>query len=136
MSRAAMVELLQAGLSDRAIALQLHVHRRRVRDLRAELGLPKRKPGRPPSSPEGAFWRRAVPTSDGHLLWPHASSTLRTGHEGARESVARIAFRIRYRREPVGQVRAGCDQPGCIHPRHVEDQPMRQQYTAIFGTAA
>lgn len=136
MSRAEIVKLLLAGHSDRSIAIRLRVHRSRARDLRAELGLPKRKPGRTPASPEDAFWQRAVPTGDGHLLWPHATSTIRTGHEGPRISVARVAFRLGNKREPVGKVTTGCDQPGCIHPQHVEDRLMRQQYAAIFGTAA
>ncbi|WP_394436193.1 hypothetical protein [Streptomyces sp. SGAir0957] len=136
MIRAAIEELLHAGYSDKAIERQLHVSRRRARDLRAELGLPQHKPGPTPSgSPEDRFWRLAQPVDGGHLLWPHAANTLRLGHEGPKASIRRIAFRIRWGREPVGQVRAGCDHDGCVHPDHVEDQPMREQFRAIFGGA-
>jgi hypothetical protein len=48
----------------------------------------------------------------------------------------RIAFQIRHGREPVGYVKPGCEFDGCVHPDHVEDQPMRDQYAAIFGAAA
>jgi hypothetical protein len=48
----------------------------------------------------------------------------------------RIAFQIRWGREPVGYVKPGCEYDGCVHPEHVEDQPMREQYAAIFGAAA
>ncbi|MEU8829411.1 hypothetical protein [Streptomyces sp900116325] len=133
MSRAAIVELLHAGYSDKAIARQVHTHRNKVRDLRHELGLPVHQPGPTPSGAEDLFWRQAQPTPDGHLLWPGTARTVRTGHEGARRSVGQIAFRIRHHRDAVGYVTAGCEVAGCIHPNHVEDQPMRQQYAAIFG---
>ncbi|MGW8679579.1 hypothetical protein ACWGNN_00670 [Streptomyces sp. NPDC055817] len=136
MTRAAITELLHAGYSDKAIERQLHVSRRRARDLRAELGLPQHKPGPTPSgSPAEVFWRRAQPTADGHLLWP-AYSTERGAwirHGGQRHSVHRVAFGLANNREPVGHVETGCDQPGCVHPSHVEDQVMRDQYRAIFG---
>lgn len=137
-TRADVVELLHAGWSDKRIARELHMDRRRVRDARHELGIPAHKPGpTPAASPEDIFWRRAQPTDDGHLMWPAYSTTYgaHISHAGRRHSVWRIAFRIKYGREPVGKVRTGCDQPGCVHPAHVEDQPMRQLAAAIFGAA-
>lgn len=137
MTRAAITELLHAGWSDKAIARQLHVGRPRVRAVRAELGLPQHKPGPTPAATvDDLFWRRAQPTDDGHLLWPHASIGIRAGHDGPRVTAARVAFRIGNGREPVGKVTTGCDRPGCIHPAHVEDRPMRATYTAIFGAAS
>lgn len=135
-TRAAIEELLYAGHSDKAIERQLHVSRRRARDLRAELGLPQHKPGpTPSSSPEEVFWRRVQPTDDGHLLWPTyaASHGSVIRHGGRRHSVHHIAFGIAHERQPVGHVETGCDQTGCVHPQHVEDQPMRDTYRAIFG---
>lgn len=134
---AAIRELLLAGHSERAIARRLNTSTRRVQRIRLEHGIPAHKPGPTPAgSHEDAFWRRAVPTDDGHLLWPNPTRDVRTGHEGPKETAGRIAFRIRHRREPVGKVLADCDQLGCIHPDHVADQPMRDTYRAIFGTAA
>ncbi|MFE7237242.1 hypothetical protein [Streptomyces sp. NPDC057580] len=136
----AIVELLNAGYSDKAISRQLHINQRRAKAVREELGLPTHKPGMAPSSAEDLFWRRAVHTDDGHLLWPGSARTIRTGHQGARRSVAQIAFRIRHGRDPIGKAIAGCGTTGCIHPAHVEDQPMRDQlsdqYRAIFGELA
>ncbi|WP_328632063.1 hypothetical protein [Streptomyces sp. NBC_00356] len=138
-TRAAIEELLRAGHSDKAIERQLHVSRRRARDLRAELGLPQHKPGpTPSSSPEEVLWRRAQFTADGHLLWPAYSAEHGAWirHGGQRHSVHRVAFGIAHDREPVGHVETGCEQPGCVHPQHVEDQTMRETYRAIFGEVA
>jgi hypothetical protein len=135
--RAAIVELLLAGHSERAIARQAGTSTRRVQAIRLELGLPAHKPGPTPAgSHEDLFWRRVQHTDDGHLLLPGATGDIRAGHEGRKEAAARIAFRIRHQREPVGNVRADCGTPGCVHPEHVADQPMREQYRAIFGKAA
>jgi hypothetical protein len=136
-STAAIQELLLAGHSNGAIVRQLNVSHARVKDIRAELGLPVHKPGPSPAgSPEDRFWRLAEFTDDGHLLWPTDKKQVRTGHRGRRHSVLRVAFRIRHRREPVGQVNTDCGRRGCVHPEHVADQPMRKTYAAIFGTAA
>lgn len=134
---AAIRELLLAGHSNKAIARRLNLRAERAQAIREELGLAAHKPGpKPAGSHEDAFWRRAVPTGDGHLLWPNPTRDVRTGHEGRKETAGRIAFRIRHRREPVGKVLPDCGQPGCVHPDHVADQPMRNTYRAIFGKAA
>lgn len=127
-------ELLLAGHSN-AYIVRLGVSQARVKRIRADLGLPVHKSGPTPAgSIEDLFWRRAQPTDDGHLLWPGTTGELRT--TAGKEKAARVAFRIRYRREPIRQVLPDCGQPGCVHPDHVADQPMRQQYAAIFGKAA
>lgn len=133
----AIEELLRAGWSDRAIARQVHVRNTRVGEIRAQLGLPAHKPGPTGAgSYEDLFWRHAQPTDDGHWIWPNATANLRISHEGPKQTASRIAFRIRYRREPVGYVKPGCGMDGCVHPGHVEDQAMREQYAAIFGEVA
>ncbi|MFB6776548.1 hypothetical protein ACFCX0_03755 [Streptomyces sp. NPDC056352] len=129
----AIVGLLQAGHSNKAIGRQLQINQRRVQAVREELGLPTHKPGMAPSSAEDLFWRRAVHTDDGHLLWPGTSGRVHGGPDGTRPYVTHVAFRIRHGRDPIGKAIAGCDTTGCIHPAHVEDQPMRDQYRAIFG---
>lgn len=134
MPNAAIVELLHAGHSDKAIARQLHVHRRKVRAARLDLGLPAHKPGPTPSNAEDLFWRRTQPTNDGHLLWPGPGRQIRGGDN--RVSAYQLAFRIRHDRPAIGAVTTGCGRDGCVHPDHVEDQPMRQQYKAIFGGVA
>ena len=135
-TRAAIVELLHAGHSNKAIARHVHIRASSVREVRDHLGLPPHRPGPTPSSAEDHLWRRAIPTDDGHLDWPATDPRIRTGHQGERRRAGQIAFRIGNGRDPVGKVTAGCDHPGCIHPQHVEDEPMRQQYAAIFGKAA
>lgn len=133
-----VVELLRDGLSDKAIARQLHIHRRKIRVTRAALGMPIHKPGPTVSNAEDVFWRRAQPTDDGHLLWPGPARQIGSGTN--RTSVYQLAFRLRHQRPATGHVRTGCDRPGCVHPNHVQDQPMRQQLdslaAAIFGGRA
>lgn len=134
MSRAAIEELLRAGWSDRAIGRHVHAHVTRIKHIREQLGLPPHQPGpSPAASLPDAFWRRAEPATGGHLLWP---GTRRVAAGDQRDSPARVAFRIGNAREPVGKVTAGCGRPGCVHPRHVEDEQMRTQYAAIFGAAS
>jgi hypothetical protein len=135
--RADIAELLHAGLPDRAIARQLHVDAKTVAAARAHLRLPKAKGGhKPAATPEDLFWRRVKPTSDGHLLWDGYRSkdgTLGLRHGGRFYTAHRLAFQIANNREPVGRVTGGCERAGCVHPRCVEDQPMRDTYAAIFG---
>ncbi|WP_330173041.1 hypothetical protein OG875_05180 [Streptomyces sp. NBC_01498] len=133
MSRAAIAELLQAGLTTKAIARRIHVHTRTITAVRRELDLPPARPGPKPSAPEAIFWRRTRPTDDGHLLWTAPGRQLRGGDN--KVSVYRVAFRIGNQRDPVGNVMTGCGRNRCVHPAHVEDQPMREQYKAIFGEA-
>ncbi|MFI8872408.1 hypothetical protein [Streptomyces sp. NPDC055243] len=138
-TRNAIIELLYAGHSDKAIERQLHVSRRRARDLRAELGLPQHKPGhKAAASPDDLFWRRAQPTDDGHLLWPGYSTEHGASirHGGRKHSVHRIAWDQAHTREPIGHVTTGCGVTGCVHPRCVEDQEMRDTFRAIFQGAA
>lgn len=77
-----------------------------------------------PRTLEEKWWSRTVPTSDGHLMWTGAPDMR---WQGRVHKSTRIAFRIGHGREPIGYVRPDCGTPGCIHPRHVEDQPGRQR---------
>jgi hypothetical protein len=142
--RADVASLLHAGLSDRAIARELHTDARAVATARQVLGLPRVKSGsKPAASPEDAFRSRTRETDGGHLTWTgHVNNTgtpaLR--HGGRLLSAYRIAFRIRTGREPVGYARPGCGRPGCVAPDHIDDQPARDRnnatFNALFGGAS
>jgi hypothetical protein len=137
--RSDVAELIDAGYGDRTIARRLAITQPSVARARTILGLDPGRPGpKATSTVDDLFWRRAEPTADGHLLWP--TYTPRNGavikHGGIRHSVHRVAFRIGNGREPEGRVTTGCGVEGCVHPRCVEDQPMRNQYNLIFGEAA
>ncbi|MFH8717280.1 hypothetical protein [Streptomyces zaomyceticus] len=137
--RTDIADLLRAGHSVGEIVSTLKVDAITVRAARQALGIPPRKPGPAPENIEVTFRRRAQATPDGHLIWTGASYALST-LDGASLSALRYAFRQRYGRAPVGHVRPGCGTPRCVHPNHVEDQPMREelatQLAAIFGSAA
>lgn len=136
-TRNAIIQLLHAGHSDKAIARELHIRSSRIADIRRQIGLPAHKPGPTgATSYEELFWRRAIPTDDGHLIWPNTTTAIRIAHEGTKRSAYRIAFSLAHAREPVGHVMTGCGITGCVHPRHVEDQQIRDNYQAIFGNQA
>ncbi|MZE53783.1 hypothetical protein GTY86_35735 [Streptomyces sp. SID5770] len=129
-----VAQMLLAGHSQREISQALHVGYRQVRTAREALGLPPRKPGPTAEAIEVTFARRTRATDDGHLIWDGHDLGIRST-DGAHSSAARYSFRRRYGRNPVGKVLPGCGVRHCVHPDHVEDQPMRQQYAAIFGGA-
>lgn len=131
-----VLALLRAGHTNVAIARQLHIRTVRVSDIRKAAGLAAVKPGPQGATAVERFQKIAQPTDDGHLLWPQAGPIRPLGEGRRRSDPADVAFRIGNGRDPIGRVETGCDQPGCIHPQHVEDQPMRDQYRAIFGKAA
>ncbi|MGA5506858.1 hypothetical protein [Streptomyces umbrinus] len=147
--RADIAELLLAGHSDTAIARQLNVDRVcTVAPARAHLGLPKAKSGRKPAAtPEDLFWRRVQPVEDGHILWTgHLNNGGAHGgcpvmrHGGKLLTAYRVAFRIRYGREPEGHVTPTCERHLCVSPHHVEDRVIRERtkatFAAIFGASA
>jgi hypothetical protein len=78
-------------------------------------------------SVEAQWAARTIEVPGGHLDWV-GGPWLRWN--GTLYRPARIAFRIRTGREPVGQVRPECGRPGCVAPGHVEDQPGRQRNRA------
>jgi hypothetical protein len=138
--RADVVELLEAGRSARSIARELHIDTKAVRAARNLLHLPTAKRGpRPAGSAEDLFWRRVQPIDGGHMLWTGGTTngcpTLR--HAGQRTTAYRIAFKIRYKREPEGKVTVACDRKLCVSPHCVEDRVIRERtahtYAAIFG---
>lgn len=74
------------------------------------------------ASVEEKFEARTVRVEGGHLTWTGANYL---AWKGVLLKPARVAFRIRTGREPVGYVRPDCGLAGCVEPTHVEDQPGR-----------
>jgi hypothetical protein len=124
------------GLSDTAIGKALRTNPRRVKQIRAAYDLPK--PTRSGPTLHEAWQARTREVDGGHLEWTgyvHVTSpALR--HQGRLFMARRVAFQVANQRDPLGDVRPGCDLPGCVAPAHVEDQLMRDQYNAIFGEVA
>lgn len=134
-ARARITELLHAGHSDRAIGRQLHCDPRTVATIRANLGLPKSRPGiKPAATIEALFHARTQPASGGHLRWtgytdPHRTPIFR--YRGRIHSAYRVAFRIRTGRDPVGNALPTCDYDGCVQPAHVGDRVTRHNQAAM-----
>lgn len=127
-----IVRMLRAGQSMRAVQDALGVSNTVVRRIRQQEGIPLHAPGPKAETIEETFARRVQATADGHLVWPGGSLAINT-LDGANMSVRRWVFRKRYGRQPVGKVTADCGVPFCVHPDHIEDRTMRDQYAAIFG---
>ncbi|MFI6639981.1 hypothetical protein [Streptomyces sp. NPDC050504] len=133
--------LLREGLTDMAVAARLGVAASGVGRARAALGIPPHRRGRPAApSAEALFRARTTPAAGGHLHWAgyRTADGVPVARWRGRGLGARgVAFRIRYGRDPVGYVKAGCGDDECVHPGHVEDRPMRERnqaaYRAIFG---
>ncbi|MGW8326526.1 hypothetical protein ACWGLE_01320 [Streptomyces sp. NPDC055897] len=140
--RTDVAELLRAGVPLIQIVRTLHVATITVQRTREALGLPAPSTTRTdlPATLEEAFYQRTEDLPDGHRRW--IGTRLTAGHlsfnfQGHKHRAYPTAFRIRWGREPVGNVRPGCDVEDCITPAHVEDRPMRDKnratYAAIFG---
>ncbi|MFE9127021.1 hypothetical protein ACFYOF_16650 [Streptomyces sp. NPDC007148] len=139
-----ITELLHAGLPETHIAAQLHVSNKRVAAVRISLGLPAPSRGRRPryATVEDAFRAHIESVEGNHVRWTgqHSGDGAPALKYCARTvSPYRIAFRMRYGREPVGRAAPGCDMPKCVAGDHLEDQPMRARnkktYAVIFGGA-
>lgn len=130
--------LIRAGLSNAAIARELRVSTRTVRETRTALGEPPSPHGYPGGlSLEEAWAARTRPVDGGHLAW--------TGHinghgvpmltwRGRKYSAYRVAFRMRAGREPVGQCGSECDHGGCVAPACVYDTAARQRDRAVLAS--
>ncbi|MCB5168043.1 hypothetical protein LG634_24850 [Streptomyces bambusae] len=141
--RADIAELLRAGLSDRAIAKQLHTDSKGVAVARRTLGIPRVRSGiRPSDSPEELFLSRTRRVKGGHMKWLgglNGCGLPAFRHGGRLFTAYRVAFRIHNGREPIGRTGPGCGRPLCVAPAHIDDQPARTAakalYAQIFGGA-
>ncbi|MFJ9890850.1 hypothetical protein ACIQRW_34065 [Streptomyces sp. NPDC091287] len=136
--RTDIVDMLRNGHSHAEIMRTLHVGEARVTAHRKALRMPAPRRGGHPLRPIAVvFAERTEPADGGHLRWTGQMSGLTPvlGRNGT--SAYRIAFRLHYRREPVGYAKPGCGHDGCVQGSHLEDQPMRvqlrTQLASIFG---
>jgi Homeodomain-like domain len=141
--RADIAELLQQGMSDLAISQRLGCDRRTAAKARKALGLPKTPGGSKPQPLADLVDARTEPVPGGHRRWTghlNSTGTPVVHYQGRPQTAARLVFRLHHGRNPVGNVRAGCDYEGCIEGAHLDDRSMRERtrkaYAAIFGEAA
>lgn len=142
--RSDVADLLRQGQTNLAVSRATGAAPKTVARYRRALRIPPTPPGRPTNSTlKSRFQARAEPLPGGHMRWTGAltSRGTPTVRYGRRHFTARrMAFVLRWDREPVGHVLPGCDMPGCVAPDHVQDQPMRDRlnttFAAIFGEAS
>lgn len=127
-----IAEMLRDGATYNQIRTTLHVSPKRISAVRQSeaIPIPAGRSGGGARDPEDAVSRRIEPYGEGHARWtgPRAESghpVVWIGPSNRKLSVARLAFRAHHGREPVGQVRVGCTEPGCIAGAHLADRIIR-----------
>ncbi len=87
-------------------------------------------------TPEAKLAALAQPAEDGHLTWPgpvtcRGLPLLTLG--GRHFTAARVAFRVHYGREPIGQVLPACGLRTCLAGDHLDDRPARERLAAAMA---
>ncbi|KUN37753.1 hypothetical protein AQJ30_15845 [Streptomyces longwoodensis] len=119
-------------VSNRAVARQLGIRdESRVARVRRQIGLPPYVRGRRPlyRSVREAFERQSEPVEGGHRRWTgtrEANGTPVVRYLRRIDTAYRVAFRLHYRREPVGYLSRSCNIPGCVEGAHQVDRAMRE----------
>ncbi|QBZ73530.1 HNH endonuclease [Streptomyces phage Mischief19] len=124
---------LRDGLTDTAIAAELHCDRRAAAAIRALIGLPPMTNATTKGDKLDRY--STEPDADGHVLWTGRRSrngTPHIRHCGKEIPAAHVAFERRTGRKPVGICRASCaDDEGnslyCLAPDHVQDDIERRR---------
>jgi hypothetical protein len=142
-----LADLFHQGATNRAAALALGINKETAARYRASLGIgpaPKRPaPNRSTLTVEEKFATYTRPVEGGHLEWAgrhhSANGTPVFTHREQTYTARSIAFRVASGRAPEGYVTAECENPECVAPAHVEDEPgrtrVRAQLAAVLGIA-
>ncbi|MFF4900535.1 hypothetical protein [Streptomyces sp. NPDC001068] len=142
MSWETVARALQSGdprqMSDLALAAAHGCSVALVGRVRQDLNLPTYARGRRPTRQalEDVFLERSRPVAGGHREWMRqtaASGTPVLSWRGQHVTAGRVAFKIEYRREPVGQVRPTCTFPHCVEPKCQADRLMRDADRATLA---
>ncbi|MFI5993137.1 hypothetical protein ACIBAC_15045 [Streptomyces sp. NPDC051362] len=139
--------LFTEGATNKAAALALRIDKQTAGRYRATLGFgpaPKRPaPNRSALTVEQKFMSYTEPAEGEHLIWTgrhhRAHGTPVFTHHERTYTARSVAFRIATGRAPEGYVTTECENPECVAPAHVEDEPgrtrVRAQLAAVIGTA-
>ncbi|MGW9385374.1 helix-turn-helix domain-containing protein [Streptomyces globisporus] len=139
--RAQIIEQLESGATDRAVAAACGIDRGTAARYRRGLSIPPAPRPAPPNRSTLTVeekWRTFVTPADerGHMTWTGrlASGTTPVMTHAGRTITARpVAYRMHTGRDPVGYVRPGCGQPNCVAPEHLEDEQDRRRERADLG---
>lgn len=134
----AMARRVREGLTDTAIAAELHVDRRAVARVRQILGV---APMTNSTTLGDKLDKFSVAMTDGHTDWTGRRNTEggapQIRHQGRQHPAAAVAFERRTGRAPVGMCRADCGFKHCLTPEHVVDdlerRHVREHLRALEG---
>ncbi|MEU9141683.1 hypothetical protein AB0D33_38085 [Streptomyces sp. NPDC048404] len=141
-----LAAMLRDGATNRAAALALRIDRETAARYRSALGIAPAPIGpavnRSPLTIEQKFATYTQALDGGHLVWTgrHTRNGTPVFTHRERTYTARsIAFRVATGRAPEGYVTTECENPECVAPAHVADEPgrtkLRAQLAAVLGTA-
>lgn len=137
--RADIADMLRNGATTTEVMTALHVAHGTVVKTREALDIPApARNGRPLQPLADQFNANSEPVEGGHRRWTGYvyKGVPVLGRQGRHVSAYRVAFEVLHERKPIGNVKPGCDYPGCV--AHVQDRPMREQlnaqFAAIFGS--
>jgi hypothetical protein len=142
-----LADLFRHGASNRAAALALGISKDTAARYRAalEIGPAPKRPAanRSTLTVEEKFATYTRPVEGGHLEWTgrhhKANGTPVFTHREQTYTARSIAFRIATGRAPEGYVTPECENPECVAPAHVADEPgrtrARAQFAAVLGIA-
>jgi hypothetical protein len=142
-----LAAMFREGATNKEAVLALGIDKQTAARYRTRLGFgpaPKRPaPNRSPLTVEQKFMTYTRPVEGGHLEWTgrrtRSNGTPMFTHHERSYTARSIAFRVATGRAPEGYVTAECENPECVAPAHVEDEPgrthVRAQLAAVIGTA-
>lgn len=134
-----IVQRLREGLTDKAIAAELHVDRRAAARVRGILDI---APGTNSTTAGDKLDRFTQDLGNGHTGWTGRrgrSGTPLIRQQGREIPAAAVAFERRTGRTPAGSCKSDCDLPHCLTPEHVLDdmerRTVRLQLRRVYGWA-
>jgi hypothetical protein len=142
-----LAAMFREGATNNDAVRALGIDKQTAARYRTALGIgpaPKRPaPNRSPLTIEQKFMTHTRPVEGGHLEWTgrrtRSNGTPMFTHHERTYTARSIAFRVATGRAPEGYVTAECENPECVAPSHVEDEPgrthARAQLAAVIGTA-
>ncbi|MFD0209191.1 hypothetical protein ACFVH9_08635 [Streptomyces hirsutus] len=125
-----IARLLKEGpISDGEASRRLHVRKRAIAAVRADLGIPKYVVRRGKEWTREDYEELSVPLTGGHRRWRGRINRDGVPMAGKDLTAYRLAFRLHHGREPEGRMVGTCRIKRCVAGAHLEDNVLRAAKT-------